>query len=61
MRWKTLTGWLSVQIREVINHQAIRVYQPPIEQDDEASAEHARLLMVRRRGLQLVHTRPETP
>ncbi|KAG0139736.1 hypothetical protein CROQUDRAFT_666066 [Cronartium quercuum f. sp. fusiforme G11] len=33
------------RIREVIAHQAIRCYQPPIETDDEASAEHAKLLM----------------
>lgn len=33
------------RIRNVIAHQSIRCYQPPIETDDEASAEHARLLM----------------
>ncbi|KAK0552423.1 Septin spn4 [Tilletia horrida] len=33
------------RIREVINHQNIRVYQPPVETDDEASAEHAKTLM----------------
>lgn len=34
-----------IQIREVINTQGIRVYSPPIETDDEASAEHAKTLM----------------
>ena len=29
----------------MINHQNIRVYQPPVENDDEASAEHAKTLM----------------
>ncbi|CAD6886455.1 unnamed protein product [Tilletia controversa] len=33
------------RIREVINHQNIKVYQPPVETDDEASAEHAKTLM----------------
>ncbi|CAH7686045.1 Septin-domain-containing protein [Phakopsora pachyrhizi] len=33
------------KIRDVIAHQQIRCYQPPIETDDEASAEHARTLM----------------
>lgn len=33
------------RIREVINSQGIRVYSPPIEVDDEASAEHAKTLM----------------
>lgn len=33
------------RIREVINAQGIRVYSPPIETDDEASAEHAKTLM----------------
>jgi Septin len=32
------------QIRDVITAQNIRIYQPPIEVDDEASAEHARIL-----------------
>lgn len=32
------------QIREVIQVQGIRIYQPPIEPDDEAAAEHARIL-----------------
>lgn len=32
------------QIREVIQAQGIRVYSPPVETDDEASAEHARVL-----------------
>jgi cell division control protein 12 len=32
------------QIRDVIAAQNIRIYQPPIEVDDEASAEHARIL-----------------
>jgi cell division control protein 12 len=32
------------QIRDVILAQNIRIYQPPIETDDEASAEHARIL-----------------
>jgi len=33
------------RIREVIAAQGIRVYQPPIEPDDAASAEQARILM----------------
>ncbi|KAJ1303865.1 hypothetical protein OPQ81_008284 [Rhizoctonia solani] len=33
------------RIREVIAAQGIRVYQPPIEPDDQASAEQARILM----------------
>ena len=33
-----------IQIREVIQVQGIRIYQPPIDNDDEASAEHARIL-----------------
>jgi cell division control protein 12 len=33
------------QIREVIVAQGIRVYQPPIEADDEQSAELARALI----------------
>ena len=33
-----------LQIRQVIQAQGIRIYQPPIESDDEVSAEHARLL-----------------
>ncbi|CAO1621581.1 unnamed protein product [Parajaminaea phylloscopi] len=33
------------RIREVINSQGIRVYSPPIEADDPASAEHAKTLM----------------
>jgi cell division control protein 12 len=33
------------QIREVIVAQGIRVYQPPIEADDEQSAELARILI----------------
>lgn len=32
------------QIREVVAAQGIRIYQPPIEDDDQASAEHARTL-----------------
>ena len=32
------------RVRAVIQAQGIRVYQPPIEPDDEAAAEHARLL-----------------
>jgi cell division control protein 12 len=32
------------QIRDVVAAQNIRIYQPPIEVDDEASAEHARIL-----------------
>ena len=32
------------QIRDVITAQNIRIYQPPIEADDQASAEHARIL-----------------
>jgi len=33
------------RIREVINAQGIRIYTPPIEPDDEAGAEHARILI----------------
>ncbi|PWY98350.1 putative CDC12-septin [Testicularia cyperi] len=33
------------RIREVIATQGIRVYSPPVETDDEASAEHAKTLM----------------
>ncbi|CAO1626612.1 unnamed protein product [Jaminaea pallidilutea] len=33
------------RIREAISAQGIRVYSPPIETDDEASAEHAKTLM----------------
>jgi len=33
------------RIREVIAAQGIRVYQPPIEEDDEQSMEHAKILM----------------
>ncbi|KAL7411783.1 Septin [Mrakia frigida] len=32
------------KIREVVAAQGIRIYQPPIEDDDQASAEHARTL-----------------
>ena len=32
------------RIRQVIQAQGIRIYQPPIEMDDEVSAEHARVL-----------------
>lgn len=32
------------QIREVIAAQGIRIYQPPVESDDESSADHARIL-----------------
>ena len=35
----------SFQIRDVIAAQNIRIYQPPIEADDEAGAEHARMLL----------------
>ena len=34
------------KIREVIKAQGIRVYTPPIEADDEPSAEQAKLLIV---------------
>jgi len=32
------------RIREVIAAQGIRIYQPPVETDDETSADHARIL-----------------
>ncbi|KAG2036635.1 Septin-domain-containing protein [Suillus americanus] len=32
------------RVREVIAAQGIRIYQPPVETDDETSAEHARML-----------------
>lgn len=35
----------SLKIREVIAAQGIRIYQPPIETDDETSADHARILL----------------
>lgn len=35
---------LVSQIRQVIQAQGIRIYQPPIDADDEVSAEHARVL-----------------
>ena len=34
-----------MQIREVITAQGIRIYQPPIDTDDEAAAENARVLL----------------
>ena len=34
-----------LQIREVIAAQGIRIYQPPVETDDETSADHARILL----------------
>ena len=37
-------GYL-LQIREVIAAQGIRIYQPPVETDDETSADHARILL----------------
>lgn len=37
-------GYL-LQIREVIAAHGIRIYQPPIEIDDEMSADHARILL----------------
>jgi cell division control protein 12 len=36
---------LVVQVREVIAAQGIRIYQPPIEADDEATADHGRILL----------------
>ena len=35
----------SMQIREVIAAQGIRIYQPPVDTDDEAAAENARVLL----------------
>ena len=35
---------LRLQIRQVIQAQGIRIYQAPVEADDEVSAEHARIL-----------------
>ncbi|KAG2360274.1 septin [Suillus spraguei] len=32
------------RVREVIAAQGIRIYQPPVETDDETAAEHARML-----------------
>lgn len=40
-----LTPLFFFQIHETIQAQAIRVYQPPVEVDDESSAEHAKMLM----------------
>lgn len=34
-----------LQIQAVIEAQSIKIYQPPIEEDDEAAAQHARSLM----------------
>lgn len=34
----------SYQIRMVIEAQGIKIYQPPVEEDDEAAAHHARTL-----------------
>lgn len=33
------------RIRAVIDAQGIKIYQPPVEEDDEAAAQHARSLM----------------
>lgn len=35
-----------MQVRAVIEAQNIKIYQPPVEEDDEAAAQHARSLMV---------------
>jgi len=35
----------KMRIRDVITAQGIRIYTPPIETDDEAGAEHARVLI----------------
>jgi cell division control protein 12 len=40
-----LRCWITFQIREVIAAQGIRIYQPPVETDDETSADHARILL----------------
>ena len=37
-------NFLPEKIREVITAQGIRIYQPPVDREDEASAEHARIL-----------------
>jgi cell division control protein 12 len=34
-----------LQVRAVIEAQGIKIYQPPVEEDDEAAAQHARSLM----------------
>lgn len=39
------------RIRAVIDAQGIKIYQPPVEEDDEAAAQHARSLMVRYTGI----------
>jgi cell division control protein 12 len=36
---------VPLQVRAVIDAQSIKIYQPPIEEDDEAAAQHARSLM----------------
>ena len=36
---------MLAQIRAVVEAQGIRIYQPPLEEDDEAAAQHARSLM----------------
>jgi len=41
-RFLSLDAFL--QIREVIAAQGIRIYQPPVDDDDETSADHARIL-----------------
>jgi cell division control protein 12 len=40
-----LTAFALLQIRAVIEAQSIKIYQPPVEEDDEAAAQHARSLM----------------
>lgn len=35
----------TIQIRGVIEAQGIRIYQPPLEEDDEGAAQHARTLI----------------
>lgn len=40
-----VTELISAQIRAVIEAQGIKIYQPPVEEDDEHAAMHARSLM----------------
>ena len=43
------------QVRKVIAAQGIKVYVPPVDADDEASAEHSQALMVSRHHLISAH------
>jgi len=38
------------RVRDAITHHGIRIYTPPIENDDAQAAEHAKSLIVSRAG-----------